>query len=96
MRNPAFTLSDEQIVAGNRARGYVHCLPEGARVQITGVKRDGSLRCFVGTLAGLQGKDSHEVVKIDTADGPKSMNVYNVHTITHLIEPGDDSYTLSV
>lgn len=85
MRNPAFTLSDEQVIAGNRARGYVHCLPTGARVQVTGVKRDGSARTYIGTLAGLQGRDSHEVVKIDTADGPKSMNVYNVRSIISLI-----------
>jgi hypothetical protein len=85
MRNPAFILSDEQIVAGNRARGYIHCLAEGARVQVSGVKRDGSPRTYTGTLAGLQGRDSHEVVKIDTADGPKSMNVYNVRAIISLI-----------
>lgn len=85
MRNPAFTLTDEQVVNANRARGYAVTLPEGARVMITGVKRDGTPRTYVGTLAGLQGRDSHEIIKINTEDGPKSMNTYNVHRIMGLI-----------
>jgi len=85
MRNPAFTLSPEQVSNANYARGQVVTRAAGERVILTGLKRDGSLRTYVGTLAGLQGKDSHEVVKIDTADGTKSMNLYNVHTVMGLI-----------
>lgn len=78
MRNPAFTLTPEQVAAANTARGQIVTRPEGALVRITGVKRSGAARTYVGTLAGIVGTDSHEAVKIDTLDGPKSMNLYNV------------------
>jgi hypothetical protein len=81
MRNPAFTLSPAQVIAANYFRGQVLSRPQGEWITVSGVKRDGSERTYVGAVEGLVGKDSHEAVVINTRDGRKSMNLYNIRSL---------------
>lgn len=81
MRNPAFTLSNAQVITANYFRGQILSRSLGEWVTVTGVKRDGSERTYVGTLDRLVGKDSHEAVVIETRDGLKSMNLYNIKSL---------------
>lgn len=85
MRNPDFTLTDQQVATANVARGQIVTRSTGERVVISGTKRDGSPRAYVGNIVGLVGKDSHEAVIIETADGRKSMNLYNVKDVVGMI-----------
>ena len=81
MRNPAFTLSDAQIDRANYVRGQVFSRATGEEVTVAGVKRDGSERVYTGTIVGIVGKDSHEALVIETSEGRKSLNLYNIRRV---------------
>ena len=81
MRNPAFTLTDTQIDQANYVRGQVFSRAAGEEVTVSGVKRDGSERTYTGTIVGIVGQDSHEALVLETSQGRKSLNLYNIRRV---------------
>jgi hypothetical protein len=82
-RNEDITLTAEQARTVAKWEGLLtgH---EGETVKVDFIKRDGTPRTLVGVFTELYGaRSDHRVIKVDTAEGPRSANLYAVQGVDY-------------
>lgn len=79
MRNERFTLDQSQAgKVGGYTRIIRNHMLSGKALTVSFVKRDGTPRVISGQVVELTAKGSASTVTIDTAQGPRSANLWSI------------------
>lgn len=82
MRNANYTLDPSHAgKVGAWTRVIRAHAESGKPLRIHFTKRDGSDRIITGPVVEMRGQGSHSVVILDTEEGPRSANLYNILSV---------------
>lgn len=81
-RYTAFELTVSQTTRANVARRQITELSAHNAVTVAYVKRDGTDATLTGSVIGIVGTGSHEAVKVETANGPRSANLWSINSVS--------------
>lgn len=82
MRKPILLSESDKMTAASMRPALISRI--GMEATVSFVKADGTPRTLVGTVVEVAGEGDKEVVRMETAEGFRSANVYRITNVTHV------------